>query len=368
MNKKGFVNIILISLVVILAGALGYVTLVKKPALTEQPQTNNLPNTQSTTPSPTNTTNSQNPPTNIQIPVKPSPSTSSPGPSTVTLIFPNGGERLVKGKTFKITWKMSASFNSGYPQVSINLITSKGKQAVTPNQQIITNNTGNFEWVIPTTQLSGYVQDYSGGSYTLRALDDQSEFQFLIEGYPHTTGRAEGPFDYSDGSFYIVKSPTPTTQTPSKNVFINNPYSLEFTLPSDYFVASNQYGVTDATKAEAFYFRKEPNNYNEIPVLDVSTNLEPSSGQNLNQFAQSIYLLNKDKNQVTTDLKQTSYGGTIAYEFGLQTAFNQPDGGRLLDFPGAKVVFLQHGGKTFKFLQTGDDSGLTSILNSLKFK
>ncbi|MBI2096278.1 MAG: hypothetical protein HYT43_01430 [Candidatus Taylorbacteria bacterium] len=167
---------------------------------------------------------------------------------------------------------------------------------------------------------------------------------------------------------HTPKSPTPTPTPQNKNVFVNSPYGLDFTLPNGYLVGSNHYGVTDASKAEAFYFRKESNNYSNVPVLDVSTNLEPSSGQTLNQFAQSIYSLNKDKNQVTTDLKQTNYGGTVAYEFGLQTAISYPVGGQLLDLSGAKVVFLQHGGKTFKFLLTGADSGLTNILNSLKFK
>ncbi len=63
MNQKGFANIviILIVLVVVLAGALGYVTLVKKSAPVEQPQTNNSQNTQSTTPPATNNTVSKNP-------------------------------------------------------------------------------------------------------------------------------------------------------------------------------------------------------------------------------------------------------------------------------------------------------------------
>jgi len=49
MNQKGFANIALIVLVVILASALGYVTLVKKPAPVERPQANNLQNTQQPT-------------------------------------------------------------------------------------------------------------------------------------------------------------------------------------------------------------------------------------------------------------------------------------------------------------------------------
>ncbi|MBI2055962.1 MAG: IPT/TIG domain-containing protein [Candidatus Sungbacteria bacterium] len=70
MNQKGFANIILIVLVVVLAGALGYVTLVKKLAPVEQPSTNNSQNTQTTTPPPSNNPASQNPPA-TQPPVTP---------------------------------------------------------------------------------------------------------------------------------------------------------------------------------------------------------------------------------------------------------------------------------------------------------
>lgn len=62
MNQKGLANIILIVLVVILVGALGYVTLVKKSTPLEQPPSNNLQNTQTTTSPPTNNTVSQNQP------------------------------------------------------------------------------------------------------------------------------------------------------------------------------------------------------------------------------------------------------------------------------------------------------------------
>ena len=50
MNQKGFVNIAPIVLVVVLAGVWGYVTLVKKPVSTEQPQSNDLQNMQPTIP------------------------------------------------------------------------------------------------------------------------------------------------------------------------------------------------------------------------------------------------------------------------------------------------------------------------------
>ena len=202
MNQKGFANIILIVVIVVLVGAVGYFAFVKKmEPVVQQPTPSPTQNTQPTTPPPVTNT----PPPTSEVPkvIPPAPVSSSVG-SPITLISPNGGEKFTKGKMYKITWKTSTSFNSAYPQVSITLITAKGKQAVKPDQQIITNNTGSFEWTIPTAQLSGYIQDYSGGPYALRALNDQSEFQFLIEGYPHTTGRAEGPFDYSDSSFQIV--------------------------------------------------------------------------------------------------------------------------------------------------------------------
>jgi len=75
-NQKGFANIVLIVLVVMLAGALGYVTLVKKPAPVEQSQTNNLQNTEPTTPPPANNSVSQNPPaTNTSTPSQSLPTT-----------------------------------------------------------------------------------------------------------------------------------------------------------------------------------------------------------------------------------------------------------------------------------------------------
>jgi len=73
MNQNKFANIILIVLVIVFAGALGYVTLVRKPAPVEQSQINNLQNTQTTTPPPSDNTGSQNLPAN-QPAVKPSSS------------------------------------------------------------------------------------------------------------------------------------------------------------------------------------------------------------------------------------------------------------------------------------------------------
>ena len=63
MNQKGFANTVLIILVVVLASALGYVTLVKKSAPVEQPGVSNSQNAEPTTPPSINNTVSQNQPT-----------------------------------------------------------------------------------------------------------------------------------------------------------------------------------------------------------------------------------------------------------------------------------------------------------------
>lgn len=174
-----------------------------------------------------------------------------------------------------------------------------------------------------------------------------------------------------------VESPvTPSAQIQSsqendksnKNIFVNNPYHLQFTLPDNYFVGSNDFGIVDPAEAEAFFFRRESNNYSAIPTLDVSTKMKLSPGQTMEQLAQTIYDVNKAKNYVTTNLKGDNYSGVDAYEFSLQTGYNDLSGYQLIEFAGARVVFLYRNGKVFRFLQTGNDSDLTSILNSMKFK
>ena len=102
MNQKGFANIVLIVLVVVLASVVGYITLVKKPVSVEQPQTNNSQNTQITTPPPVNNSVSQNLQT-TQSPVTPSQSlpttcideVHAPGgkdlPPVITSISPTSG-------------------------------------------------------------------------------------------------------------------------------------------------------------------------------------------------------------------------------------------------------------------------------------
>jgi hypothetical protein len=154
------------------------------------PTTNNNPPAQ--TPPPSN-----NPPV-----VNNQPPTTTPCKPSITLLSPNGGEVYQAGQQVTIKWKTTSCFSTLYPKVSIDLVAGNTDQAVTPDQHIIANNTGSVVWTVPTTQLSAYNQDYSGGPYTLTNFNNQAQFRFLIEGYP-PLGRSEGPLDYSDNRFTI---------------------------------------------------------------------------------------------------------------------------------------------------------------------
>ena len=134
-----------------------------------------------------------------------SPTLQPSSNSSITLLSPNGSEQFIKGNTYQITWETTPAFAAaGYSQVALTLLAGNRQQAVTPQQQIITANTGSYTWTVPTGQLSAYVQSYSGGPYTLQPVTDQTPLYFSIEGYPFPGGMAEGPGDRNDMPFYIV--------------------------------------------------------------------------------------------------------------------------------------------------------------------
>ncbi len=123
---------------------------------------------------------------------------------TIAITFPNGGEKLVKGQSYTITWKTEPDFN--YPQVSITLVSSPSLQAVTPDQPSthITANTGSYAWTIPKDfQPQIWVADGVGADNRQTLSNDQTGYRFLIEGWP-PVGRAQGPFGYSNAPFYII--------------------------------------------------------------------------------------------------------------------------------------------------------------------
>ena len=128
--------------------------------------------------------------------------------SSVKILSPNGDETYTAGQHTTIKWEASTSFSSLYPKVLITLVAGSAGQAVVPSQEMIVANTGSTDWIVPTVSLNAYVQDYSGGPYTLRSVNNQMQFKFLISGYPNITGRSEGPIDYSDNYFKISSSDT----------------------------------------------------------------------------------------------------------------------------------------------------------------
>jgi len=193
-------------------------------------QNSNPPATYNNNP-PTNNqqqTNTQTPPVNTQT------------TASITLLSPNGGEVLKAGGTYKIKWQASSSFTSDYPKVSILLVGGSRDQAVTPDQTIIANNTGSYEWTIPNVQLSTYIQDVSGGPYTLKNISGQNQFKFLITGYPSKSTRAEGPLDYSNNYFTIT---TPSISTSNWKTYTNSQYGFSFQYPTNATLSTGTSGI-----------------------------------------------------------------------------------------------------------------------------
>lgn len=153
-----------------------------------------------------------------------------PTQSSITLLSPNGGENMEKGKTYTISWNTSQSFKAQYPKVSITLVAERSLQAVSPDQHFIVNNTGNYQWTIPNIPFTAYVQDNPGGQYTLKNLDNSSNYKFLIEAYPPKSTMAGGPFDYSDNYFHVI--------TPS---VVRNPFTV---ISDNVFLAPNDGSLT----------------------------------------------------------------------------------------------------------------------------
>lgn len=181
-----------------------------------------------------------------------------PSQASIILLSPNGGERFEKGKTYTISWNTSPSFKAQYPKVSITLVAERSLQAVTPDQHIITNNTGSYSWTIPNVQFSAPIQDVSGGPYTVRNLDDQSNYKFLIEAYPPKSMMAGGPSDYSNNYFQIV-SPT-ITRNPftviSNNIFLApNDGSLTIPVcdPNSGKYCGTEESISPSTISKAFF-------------------------------------------------------------------------------------------------------------------
>ena len=163
-NQKGFASILLIVLVVVLAGALGYVTLVKKPALTEQPPSNNSQNSQPTTPPSSNNVVKQNPPP-TQPPVV---------EADINLTYPNGGEILNVNQSANINYKVGAPLKQ---KISA---TDKTELYLLNSNNILVGYIGKFD--VNSTQFSWNPQQliHNGGLDTTNAPTPAGQYRVLI--------------------------------------------------------------------------------------------------------------------------------------------------------------------------------------------
>lgn len=174
MNQKGFANMVLIVLVVVLAGALGYVTLVKKPAPVEQPQVNNSQNTQSTTPPPSNQTSVTPPQTDTSFKV----------------LSPKAGDSWKIGGTYTVKFQNlpKGSFVQGWLQDKSSESTGSANIGV-----IDTGRDGN-----PSSNIQIKVpSQWCGGECGAVEYVTPGQYRFLLRIYPSAQNPSYQTF-YSD--------------------------------------------------------------------------------------------------------------------------------------------------------------------------
>ena len=160
MNQKGFVNIVLIVVIVaILVGTVGYFVFVKKsgPVTQEPAPTSNI-----------------------------TPLSSNSKPS-ITVLSPNGGEKYQGGKTYDIKW-LSNSIKSN---VDIGLVEgSEGSGQGAGYVALNVRNSGLYKWTISSNLQTGeykiFIRPVRGGF-----VEDVSDSTFTITAVPLTLSNSE---------------------------------------------------------------------------------------------------------------------------------------------------------------------------------
>ena len=140
--------------------------------------------------------------------------------SSITVLSPNGGENLVSGKTYDITWKSASSSD-----VSIWL-SKKGASDVADlitGGSLVSASTGKYSWTIPTSN-----NDINSGG----------QFKIVIS---NKDGNIR---DESDNYFTINSAST----TLSLQTYTNKKYGIEFKYPATANIIEKQLGRTDLTE------------------------------------------------------------------------------------------------------------------------
>lgn len=169
MNERGFVNIVVIVLVVILAGATGYFVL--------RQRIDNLPAPDQTQPegkndvSPIQQTPAQIP---SRITPSPQPNTNQGAPSVIKVISPNGGEKLIRGVIHKIRWSIVSAPISKEVDIEIFKTGTCGAGQSCSLSSIANHvSGGTYDWVAGSDSYGNRL-NYSSYMIVIRPSSDRS--------------------------------------------------------------------------------------------------------------------------------------------------------------------------------------------------
>lgn len=105
---------------------------------------------------------------------------NDPISGTITVLSPNGGESLLRGSTFPITWS-----NTGYIGGAVKIVLRKGTTATVLASS--TANDGSFDWTIPNFSLgTGYTVEIS--AVLAPTIIDASNAVFSLTDTPPPSG------------------------------------------------------------------------------------------------------------------------------------------------------------------------------------
>jgi len=234
-------------------------------------------------------------------------------------------------------------------------------------------------WIVLSVVLTALI--IGGGVYMMQASalsKTEKDFQAKIDTLQSKVAKLEvqNVPAVSEKIDSTTTTPETTTTQPGTqetkqagNTYTNTVHNVTFTLPTGYTTGSQSFGITDSTKAGIFSIQKEAPNYSDTKNLIIRADLKLKTGQTVKQLAQSIYEINKSKNQTTTSFTETTIDGLPAYQFGLKNGYTSDEmgSGQQVAASGAKVIYFEQNSKVFEFLQTGADAGLDSVVKSTNF-
>lgn len=259
MNQKGFVNIVLIIVVVAIAGAIGYFALIKKPNSTA--------------------------PANQVTP----PPTISTEPS-IKVTFPNGGEKLTDGKEYTIVWKSdNAPKDSKVFLFIAGIIKGQESWGYAPSNTLLSPS-GEYKW---TARNSGEyrikVQLVNPTLFKLNAAvregifaSDESDLSFTVvspaEPYSLKVLFPNGGEQFETGKTYQIKWSS-NNIPPTAKIRVGYK-AIEVSSESDSYeiATTNNSGVLTWTTPKEIYFLSTKQCYDVVGGRDGGATEVPKKG------------------------------------------------------------------------------------------